>query len=567
MAMSETERDEESSEATGLARRGGDDHEVRPRQRRSGLFDGLARLAGKAAKSAFEAAGKELDPDRLLQRAMATTIEAAASRYAVDPGAQWRPGEPLRLLFAGYSGTRNTGADVRVEEMVRQVRHLFGDEHVALSLLTIDPALSRGYFRTVEQLHLPQFFPPFLYEKVHGVHGVIACEGSMFKSKFANALSTMMVGALGVAAAENKLAIGYGGEAGAMDPSLQDLVRTYCRDALIVVRNKESGEVLANLGVRSKPGTDTAWTFDPAGPEVGARVLRDAGWDGVTPVLVVCPINPFWWPVKPDVAKGVVQAFTGAHDESHYDSFYFHKDGDTVREKQRRYLGALAEGITSFLAEHDAFPVIVGMEQLDRRACEGLSKLLADRTGRAAPPVIVSDEHDMYEMVSVLRMGRALLSSRYHAIVTSMPGLVPSAGVTMDERIRNLMTDRGQPELCLGVEDADLGERVGVVLRRLWTDGDAVADGIGRTVVTNLERMGEMGVTLVDFVRARHPQMPVRAGLGSAAAGGLGEPWEHLPPLPPAVAALVAKYRETPANKGDARTATRALAEHAGSQP
>jgi hypothetical protein len=207
------------------------------------------------------------------------------------------------------------------------------------------------------------------------------------------------------------------------------------------------------------------------------------------------------------------------------------------------------------------------MEQLDRRACEGLSKLLADRTGRAAPPVIVSDEHDMYEMVSVLRMGRALLSSRYHAIVTSMPGLVPSAGVTMDERIRNLMTDRGQPELCLGVEDADLGERVGVVLRRLWTDGDAVADGIGRTVVTNLERMGEMGVTLVDFVRARHPQMPVRAGLGSAAAGGLGEPWEHLPPLPPAVAALVAKYRETPANKGDAHTATRALAEHAGSQP
>ena len=509
----------------------------------SALFGALARAAGRAARTAMDVAGRELDPDRLLQRSMATTIEAAASRYAVDAGAQWRIGEPLRLLLVGYSGTRNTGADVRVEEIVRQIRWLFGDEHVALSLVTVDPALSHGYFRTVEQLRFAQFFPPFLFEQVHRVHGVIACEGSMFKSKFANALSTMMVGALGIAAAENKLAIGYGGEAGAMDPSLQELVRKYCRDALIVVRNKESGEVLADLGVRSKPGTDTAWTFEPAGPEIGERVLRAAGWDGTTPVLVACPINPFWWPVKPDVTKGVVQALTGAHSESHYDSFYFHHDGDEVRTKQLRYLTALADGIARFLATHEAFPVIVGMEMLDRRACEQLAALIAERTGRALPAVVVSDEHDMYTMVSVIRSARLMISSRYHAIVTSMPGLVPSAGVTMDERIRNLMADRGQPELCLGVDDPGLATGVHAVLERLWRDGESIADGIGRTVVTNLERMGEMGITLVDFVRARHPEMPVREGAGSVEHGGSGDPWAHLPPLPAAVAALVARYR------------------------
>jgi polysaccharide pyruvyl transferase WcaK-like protein len=518
----------------------------------STLMDSLGRFAGRAARAAAKVARRELDPDRLLQRTMAATIETAASRYAVEPGAQWRPGEPLRLLLAGYSGTRNTGADVRVEEIVRQVRWLFGDEHVALSILTLDPALTRGYFRTVEQLHLPQFFPPYLFEQVHKVHGVIACEGSMFKSKFASALSTMMVGALGIASAENKLAIGYGGEAGAMDPSLQDLVRKYCREALIVVRNKESGVVLADLGVRSKPGTDTAWTFEPAAPEVGERVLRAAGWDGVTPVMVVCPINPFWWPVKPDVSKGIVQALTGAHTESHYDSFYFHRDGDEVRTKQHAYLTALADGIARFVARHDVFPVIVGMEQLDRRACEALATLLVERTGGRTPAVIVSDKHDMYEMVSVIRQARVLLSSRYHAIVTSMPGLVPSAGVTMDERIRNLMTDRGQPELCLGVDDPDLAAGVSRVLETLWTDADSVVDGIGRTVVTNLERMGEMGISLIDFVRARHPELPVREGLGSVAKGGRGDPWEHLPSMPPAVEALVARYRSHRASESGA---------------
>ena len=49
----------------------------------------------------------------------------------------------------------------------------------------------------------------------------------------------------------------------------------------------------------------------------------------------------------------------------------------------------------------------------------------------------------MYQMVSILRAGHLMISSRYHGIVTSMPALVPSAGVTMDERIRNLMQERG----------------------------------------------------------------------------------------------------------------------------
>ena len=39
---------------------------------------------------------------------------------------RWQPGEKLKLLFAGYNGTRNMGSDVRVEEMLRQIRHILG---------------------------------------------------------------------------------------------------------------------------------------------------------------------------------------------------------------------------------------------------------------------------------------------------------------------------------------------------------------------------------------------------------------------------------------------------------
>jgi len=45
------------------------------------------------------------------------------TRSAMDAGRRQplAPGEKLKLLFAGYNGTRNTGSDVRVNEMLRQI--------------------------------------------------------------------------------------------------------------------------------------------------------------------------------------------------------------------------------------------------------------------------------------------------------------------------------------------------------------------------------------------------------------------------------------------------------------
>ncbi|MBK6813666.1 MAG: hypothetical protein IPG81_33240 [Sandaracinaceae bacterium] len=492
--------------------------------------EGLWAAVKDVARSARDAVSEQLDADRALMHAMSAVIETAKSRYALDPGAQWKPGEPLKLLLAGYNGTRNTGADVRVEEMIRQFRHLFGDEHVELSIYTIDPEKTRGYFRTVRQLHIPKIFPRYLFDTVHAHHAVVACEGSMFKSKFASALSTMMVGSIGLAAAEQKLAIGYGGEAGEMDEGLRALVERYCREALILARNRESQEVLRELGIASRYGTDTAWTFTPADPEVGAQILRDAGWDGVTPVLALCPINPFWWPVKPNVTRAAVNAVSGMYQDAHYGSVYFHREGADVHERQERYLDALAEGVRRFRAEHEVFPVMIGSEMLDREACEGLR----DRLG-AECPVIVSDDHDMYAMVSIMRQARLMLSSRYHAIVTTMPDGLPSAGVTMDERIRNLMADRGTPELALEVDDPNLAANVHTALLTLFTDAPRIRASIDECVLENLERMGQMGMDLVDFVRAHHPEFPFAEGLGKG-----GDPFAHLPSLPARLSEMVA---------------------------
>src|ERR1700728_2957425 len=138
--------------------------------------------------------------DFVLEAWVSGIIEGKKIQWMMGKREPWQPGEKLKLLFAGYNGTRNTGSDVRVQEMLRQIRRVLGEENLALSVMSQNLEWSRAYFGDARQVFLPDIYPPFLFREVRKHHGVVACEGSMFKSKFADALTTMFIGALGIAA-------------------------------------------------------------------------------------------------------------------------------------------------------------------------------------------------------------------------------------------------------------------------------------------------------------------------------------------------------------------------------
>jgi polysaccharide pyruvyl transferase WcaK-like protein len=466
--------------------------------------------------------------DFILEAWVSSSIERAKAGWMLGEGARWKPGEKLKLLFAGYNGTRNTGSDVRPEETLRQLRHILGADNVEFSAMSQNFELTRGYFAGAEQVHLPDVFPPFLSREVPKHHGVVVVEGSAFKSKFANALTTMIIGSLGMAAAQNKLAVGYGSEAGHMDPLVARMCSRYCKSSLIITRSEESRSMLRELGVPTELGTDTAWTFEPLPPEYGRKVLTDAGWDGKLPVLIVCPINPFWWPVKPSLVKYAC-SLTGAYGDSHYRTVYFHKSGHDVDAAFERYLTAIARAVDAFRQRRRVFTILVATEALDARACRRVSEKLG-----GGLPVFTSEKHDMYQMVSILRAGHMMASSRYHGIVTSMPALVPSAGITMDERIRNLMRERGHQDLLMTVDDPELEGKLLAALEKLSCEGEAIANGIAQTVVRNLKVMARMGVYFEEEVRKTYPDFPTRRGEWS---------WEdYLPPMSQGLRELVAAY-------------------------
>ena len=471
--------------------------------------------------------------DFLLVAWVGAMIELRRFSWMFGLGKRWTPREQLKLLFAGYNGTRNTGSDVRVQETLRQIRHVLGPQNVDFSVMTQSFDRTKGYFEGSRQVYLPDVFPPFLFREVHANHGVVTCEGSMFKSKFANALTTMMIGSLGLASAENKLSVAYAGDAGHMDDLIQWMCARYTNESLVITRSLESQQLLSSLGVPNELGADTAWTFEPHPPEYSWKVLAGAGWDEKTPILVLCPIHPFVWPVRASIGKYLASLTTGIYKDSQYRTVYFFESGAEVDRKLKHYIRGYTQATKAFLQKHKVFPILVAMERLDAVACREIAKEIP------GIPIFTSDDYDMFQLVSILRQCTYMVSSRYHGIVTCMPAQVVSAGVTMDERIRNLMRERGHQHLLLNVDDPDLEPRMIQVMESLVTEAEQIRDSIGRTVVTNLKAMSRMAIFLEEEVRRTYPEFPLRQGVMS---------WEdNLPPLNETLRKLAGEYDATPA--------------------
>lgn len=431
------------------------------------------------------------------------------------PIEHWKPGRRLALLLVGAVGIGNVGADMRSGEIVRQLRWLLGDK-VSLDVLATGQHWPIELMRGVGRRELGLDFAQTIAMDVARHHGMVACEGSMFKSTFSNVLSALMGGALGAAAAAGKLSVGYGAEIGAMEPILESFVTSHLNGALILCRNRESREHAKRLSLRAAEGADTAWTFEAAAPQRAAVLLREAGWNGSDPLLIVCPNNPFWWPVRPEPrlaqqmrkCKDLADLFYGF-------GFMFHTCTPERERKYQAYLGQLGMAIRHLAHSRKLFPVLVAMDRADTLACRDLAVHLG-----GAVPTLLGHSRPAAEIVAVLRLGSLLVSSRFHALVGAMPAAVPSIGIAMDERISNLLRD--DRARVLTAEDPELGSALIRAAARL--DPRHIRASSRATVATGIGGMGRMAKAFVEEAQRLLPDFPFPS------LGRGGRP--YLPPLP-----------------------------------
>ena len=102
-----------------------------------------------------------------------------------------------------------------------------------------------------------------------------------------------------------------------------------------------------------------------------------SGWDGSTPVLVVCPINPFEWPVKASVAKFAARTLDGRLQRQPLPLGVLPQLGTGGRSR----LGTLLDvdrqcGRMHFASSAKYSSIMVATERLDARPARRISEKL-----------------------------------------------------------------------------------------------------------------------------------------------------------------------------------------------
>jgi len=440
----------------------------------------------------------------------------------------WEPNKKLKILMIGYNGARNTGADVRVVSIVEQFYHILGKENIEIGIMTLDPENTNVYFKPpTKQIKFSSIFFKPLLEACNQYHIGVLSEGSTLKSKFANSLTLFFVEGAGILKEQGKPCIAYGSGAGNMDDFVYKMAQKYCTQTYFICREQASMDIVNKMGIKGEMGTDTAWTFPPANPEWAVKELKEnAGWDGKKPIVGVAAINPFWWPVKPNLTKWIT-GYGLRHPVEHYQKWYFFSSSEERSKLFDNYLSGIARAVNKFAESHNAHVILFGMEALDLDAITRLQKMLKTKA-----QLYSSKFYDGYQIMALLRMLSMLVTSRYHARVLSMPAGIPSIAVSMDERLYNLLQESGHlDDYYLTVDDKALGEKLTVAMEKIWQNREKVSKEIIQTLPDYLKRMSDMGKTFRNFVKKNFPQFP----LPPEPKDWMG----YLPPLYPELSKIV----------------------------
>ena len=432
---------------------------------------------------------------------LAWSVEGTTALAGLPKSEKWKPGKPLKIVLVGYNGKRNTGADVRVVEIVRQFNRVLGPDKIQITVPTLNPEMTQVYFGPETKLSkLNSIFFKDVLDLCSDNHIAVISEGSTLKSQFANALTLYFCEAAGVMKKQGKPCIAYGSEAGRMDDFVKRVASEMCDETYFIARSEASLKIIEDMGLKGHIGSDTAWTFAPCGKDWVEKELKEkTGWDGKKPVLGIAVIDPWSYPVKPNVYKTIRAAAT-KNWENHYEKVFFFTASER-NGKYPAYIRGIADSVNAFRKEHDVHVVVIGMDATDFDACNDLSSKIDGK-----PYVFSSRFYDGYQMTGVLHSLSMLLTSRYHARVLSMNGGVPSIAISLDERLYNILYECGHlDDYYLATDDPELGEKLPPMMEKLWKNRKKVSGEVRDSLPRYWKQMADMGKFFRGYVEKSFP--------------------------------------------------------------
>jgi polysaccharide pyruvyl transferase WcaK-like protein len=434
----------------------------------------------------------------VLERAIGLWVSHCIRQAAQAPYRPYRPGLPLRILIIGYSGKSNTGAEVRIAEIVKQLRSVDFGVALEIGVLTLDASETRRYIPTgAELVPLSSNFFKSLLAACSDFHVGLMAEGSCLTSVTSNTAALFFICAAGIMRAQGKPCIAVGVDGGQMEPWVERKARRHCAGTVFFARSEETLQAFDRLGFKSLPGTDTAWTIEARGPEWARREMARQGVQSGAPLIGVSAMNPFIRPIRPSLAKYLRAHLTGDWRQQ-YDKWYFYTCTPERERLYDRYLSALSQALKRLCKLSGGDVALIEMEPMDRSHLDDLHRRL---NGLHVISFSARDYNGV-EMTSILRRLNFLITSRYHAHVLAMAGGVPCVAVSKDLRLKNIFSESGQDEYCISTHDPDLAVRLPLIVEGAWRERASLSECSRRKSAEGRLLQAAMGDQIVALIRS-----------------------------------------------------------------
>jgi polysaccharide pyruvyl transferase WcaK-like protein len=415
-------------------------------------------------------------------------MRRSSERVLIGEGTDVTP--DTKVLLIGYNGANNTGAEALLLTDVADVRSAFGPG-ARITIPALEPKNLERYVAGIpgiDVVHLPTIFFPTVRRLAREHDLVILVEGSAYMDTWTSALLWYFLWATRCAVSSGKPCLAYAVDAGELKPFNRWLVRREAsKTDLIVARSAAAAERLRRWGVRTRIETtaDNAFRFEPR--QQDAEWLR-AAWPEAGPAPVgIAAVDFHLWPV-------VVRPWGRREDRYRWPYYYSRSPG------RRAASVALAEGYArladSIVERYDRSIALICMEELDETLADAIHARMVhgDRARTFS-----SREHDASRMTMLLRNLGILVTSRYHAAVLSLAGLVPQVAIGHDLRLRTLYDEMQLPELFVRPGPA-MFEELGGALDALVADDRSVRARLRRSLAAHVAQARRNPVLLSEFL-------------------------------------------------------------------
>jgi polysaccharide pyruvyl transferase WcaK-like protein len=338
--------------------------------------------------------------------------------------------DKIRVLCFGYNGANNTGSEAKLLCTLRTIEKIIGARIAELAILTLNKENQKRYLVDHPDIHLIEIGPWALWKNLKLLFEkydlLFLSEGSTFIDHFSSLFLFMFCVGVELEKLRGYRVVSYGNDCGHLKPLNQRILRhTVTKIDLLMLRNPDALARMREYGVTNEIHVTADATYEYPLPSLDYRkkLLGKLGLNPKErPIIGISPKEFFWWPIA-------LRPWGPKEDLYRYPFYHTWPKGG--KESSQRFVEQSARHADWCVETYHSDIALISMEHMDYLPTWRIHDAMKHKD---LAIIIASDEYVVDDMISVLSVLKALITTRYHGVVLSSCSATPVIAVSSDAR-------------------------------------------------------------------------------------------------------------------------------------